>query len=83
MTVYNGIGEHSSSQSQAMNFDRSSVSLKLNMGYVDKINKMYSRTSTIQTSDIQGGAIFGRQQHNLNKLGRGSQDNVTNIISRL
>ena len=28
MTVYKGIGEHSSSQSPAMNFDRSAVSFK-------------------------------------------------------
>ena len=27
--------------------------------------------------------MFGRQRHNLNKLGRGSQDDATNIISRL
>ena len=26
-----------------------------------------------KTCDIRGGAIFGRQRHNLNKLGRGSQ----------
>ena len=67
MTVYKGIGEHTSSQSPAMNYDKSSISLRLNMGYVD----------------IRGGAIFGRQGHNLNKLGRGSQDDATNIISRL
>ena len=41
------------------------------------------RTSTNKTCDIRGGAIFGRQRHNLNKLGRGSQDDATNIISRL
>ena len=40
MTVYKGIGEHSSSQSPTMNFDRSIVSLRLNMGYVDNINRM-------------------------------------------
>ena len=40
MTVYKGIGKHSSSQSLAMNFDRSAVSLRLNMSYVDKINRM-------------------------------------------
>ena len=40
MTVYKGIGEHSSSQSPAMSFDRSEVSLRLNMGYVDIINRM-------------------------------------------
>ena len=40
MIVYKGIGKHSSSQSPAMNFDRSAVSLRLNMGYVDKINRM-------------------------------------------
>ena len=40
MTVYKGIGKHSSSKSPAMNFDRSAVSLRLKMGYVDKINKM-------------------------------------------
>ena len=40
MIVYKGIGKHSSSQSPAMNFDRSAVSLRHNMGYVDKINRM-------------------------------------------
>ena len=30
MTVYKGIGKHSSSQSPAMNFDSSGVSLRLN-----------------------------------------------------
>ena len=40
MTVYKGIGKYSSSQSPAMNFDRSAVSIRLNMGYVDKINRM-------------------------------------------
>ena len=42
MTVHMGIGKHSSSQSPAMNFDRSAISLrlKINMGYVDKINRM-------------------------------------------
>ena len=40
MTVYKGIREQSSSQSPAMSFDRSAVSLRLNMGYVDKINRM-------------------------------------------
>ena len=42
MTVYKGIGRHSSSQSPVMNFDRSAVSLRRNMGYVDKINRMYN-----------------------------------------
>ena len=40
MTVYKGIGNHSSSQCPAMNFDRSAVSLRLNMGYADKNNRM-------------------------------------------
>ena len=40
MTVYKGKGKHSSSQSPAMNFDRSAVSLRLYMDYVDKINTM-------------------------------------------
>ena len=40
MTVYKSIGKHSSSQSPAMNFDRSEVSLRLYIGYVDKINRM-------------------------------------------
>ena len=79
MTVYKGIGEHSSSRSPAMNFDRLAVSLRLNMGYVDNNNRM---TSTNKTCDIRGGARFGRQRRILNKLGRGSQDNAINIISR-
>ena len=37
-----GIGKQNSSQSPAMNFDRSAVSIRLNMGYVDKINRMYN-----------------------------------------
>ena len=40
MTVYKGVGKHSSSQSPAMNCDRSAVSLRLYMDYVDKINRM-------------------------------------------
>ena len=40
------------------------------------------RTSTSKTSDIRGRVIFGCQGYNLNKVGRGSQDNATNIISR-
>ena len=40
MTVYKGIGEHSSSQSPAMNYDRSAVSLRFNIGCVYKINRM-------------------------------------------
>ena len=69
MTVYKGIGEQSSSQSPAtcLNFDILAVSLRLNMGYVDKINRMYN---------------FNKG-NNLNKLGRGSQDDAMNIISRL
>ena len=41
------------------------------------------RTSTNKTCDIHDGAILGRQIHNLNKVGRCSQDDATNIISRL
>ena len=41
------------------------------------------RISTNKTCDIRDGAIFGHQRHNLNKLGRGSQDDATNIILRL
>ena len=82
MTVYKGKGEQSSSESPAINFDRSAGSLRLNMGYVDKINRMQSFNKT-KTSEIRGEAIFGWQGHNLNKLGRGSQDDATNIISRL
>ena len=41
LTVYNGIGKHSSSRSPAMNFDRSAeTSLRLYMDYTDKINMM-------------------------------------------
>ena len=40
MTVYKDIGKHSSLQSQAMNFDRSAVSIRLNVDYVNKINRM-------------------------------------------
>ena len=42
------------------------------------------RSSTNKTSSIRGRAIFDRQGHKLNKkLGRGSQDEATNIISML
>ena len=39
MTVYKKyIGKHSSTQSPAIHFDRSAVSLRFYMGYVDKTN---------------------------------------------
>ena len=47
------------------------------------------RTSTFlfislsKRCDLRGTASFGPQGHNLNKLGRGSLDDATNIISRL
>ena len=40
MPVYKGIGKHRSFQSPAMNFDRSAISLRLNMGYLDKMIRM-------------------------------------------
>ena len=40
------------------------------------------RTSANKLREIHGGAIFGPQRYNLSKLGRGSQDDATNIISR-
>ena len=40
MDVSKGIGKHSSSQRPAMNIDRSAVTLRLNKGYIDKINRM-------------------------------------------
>ena len=40
MTVYKGKGEHTDYQSPAMNLDRSAVSIRLNMGYVDKNYRM-------------------------------------------
>ena len=61
-----------------MNFDRSAVSLRLNMDYVDKNNGVEPQ----QTCYIRGGANFGRQGYDLNKHGRISQDNATNIIPR-
>ena len=39
-TVYKGVGEHSSSQSPAMSFDRSAISLRLTKAYADKTNRM-------------------------------------------
>ena len=36
MTVYKGIGKHSSTQSPAINFDRSAVSLRLYMVMLTK-----------------------------------------------
>ena len=38
------------------------------------------RTSTSKTCDIHDGDIFGHQINNLNKVGRCSQDDATNII---
>ena len=72
MTVYKGIGKHSSSQSPAMNLNRSAVSLRL-LTQVILTKLKGRRTSTNNTCDIRGGAIFGQQRHNLNKPGRGSQ----------
>ena len=40
------------------------------------------RTSTNKTCDIRDRVIFVSQRHILNKLGRRSQDDATNIISR-
>ena len=37
--------------------------------------------SLCKTCYLQGGANFGPQRHNLNKLGRSSQDGATYIIS--
>ena len=81
MTVYKGTGKHNSTQSPAINFDRSAVSLRLYMGYDDKTNRC--RKSISKTGDIRDGAIFGPKRHNLNNLGKGSQNDATNIISRL
>ena len=81
MTVYKGIGKHSSFSSPAINFERSKASIRLNMGYVDNINKMYNLNT--YACDIRDGAFFGRQRHNLNKFSRGSQDDDANIISKL
>ena len=38
--LYKGIGEHSSFQSPAVNFDSSVASLRINMGYDDKFNRI-------------------------------------------
>ena len=71
-----------------MNFDRSAVSLRINMGYVDKTNRMY-RTSTLlyisssKTCDFRGMAIFDPRRHNLNNLGRGSLYYKHNIPRRV
>ena len=40
MKVYKGIWKHSFSRSPAMNFDRSAVSFRLNIGNDDKTNRM-------------------------------------------
>ena len=92
MTVYKGIGKHCSPQSPAMNFDRSAVSLRC---YREKfplimlIKLTGCKTSTIlymslsTTYDLRGGVTFGPQGHNSNKLGRGSLDDATYIISWL
>ena len=55
------------SQSPAMNFDRLAFSLRLNMCYAGKNNRM---TSTNKTCDIGGGATFVHQRHNSNILGK-------------
>ena len=39
--------------------------------------------SAVSLRDNMGYVEFGRQRHNLNKLGRGSKDDATNIISRI
>ena len=71
VTVYKGIRKHSATQSPAMNFDRSAVSLRLYMGYVGvMLTKLTGcRNSISKTCDIRSVAILGPQKHNLNKLG--------------
>ena len=44
---------------------------------------LYIHVSLCKTCDLRGGVIFGPQGHDLNKLGRGSLDDATNVISRL
>ena len=63
-----------------MNFDRSAVSLRLNNSYVDKIYDVEPQQIKHVTS---APGHFWPRRHNLNKLGRGSQDDATNIMSRL
>ena len=67
-------------QLPCMNFDRSVVSLTLNMVTWVMLTKLTGcRTSTNQTCEIQAKAIFSHQAegYNFNKLGRGSQDDAT------
>ena len=47
-----------------------------------KIFSCFPCISQCKTCDTQGGPIFGNG-HNLNKLGRGPQDDATYHISRL
>ena len=82
MTVYKGTGEQSSSQSPALNFDRSAVTLRLTWVILTKLTGCTVELQQKKTSDIRDGDIFDHLWHNLSKLGRGSQEDATNIISR-
>ena len=93
MTVNKGIGKHSSiPPKSSYDFDSSAVSLRLymeNFPLIKLIKLTGCGTSTFlymslsKTCDLWGEAILGPQGHYLNKLGRGSQDDATYIISRL
>ena len=62
MTVYKGIGGHSSSQSTAMNFDRLAVSLRLNMSYVDEI-WMQWLSGRVLDSTLRGLGFESHRRH--------------------
>ena len=88
MTVYKGIGKHSSSQRPPMNFDRlGEFGSNLALIMLTKLTGcristfLYISLSKHVTS--RGWAIFGPHGHNLNKLGRVSLEDATNIIKKL
>ena len=61
-----------------MNFDRSAVSLRLHMGYVDKINRMYIEPQQIKHVKSAAGPFLAARGIIGSNL-----DDATNIISRL
>ena len=66
MIVYKGIGKYSSSQTPAMNFDRSAVSLGLHMEKFSLI--MLKKLTGCRPS---GCGHFWPHGHTVNELGRG------------
>ena len=87
ITAYKGIGKHSSHSSPAMNFDRSAVSLRLNMEkfpFIMLTKLTGPRTSTfLYMSQVKCVTSMAWPFLATSKLWRGSLDDATQTISRL